>query len=42
MYDGDGVFIDIVRYGEWPCVCATCLRQMVDQGVDPSDVLIRR
>jgi len=37
MYDGDGMFIDIVRYGEWPCVCATCLRQMVDQGVDPDD-----
>ncbi len=37
MYDGDGLFIDIVRYGEWPCVCATCLRQMVDQGVDPDD-----
>ncbi len=36
-YDGDGLFIDIVRYGPTPCVCATCLRQMLEQGVDPED-----
>jgi hypothetical protein len=37
MYDGDGLFIDIVRYGEQPCVCATCLSQMIEQDVDPED-----
>jgi hypothetical protein len=37
MYDGDGLFIDIVRYGNQPCVCATCLGQMLDQGLDPAD-----
>lgn len=36
-YDGDGMFIDIVRYGPTPCVCATCLRRMLEQGVDPED-----
>ena len=43
LYDGDGLFIDIVRYGPVPCVCATCLRQMLEQGVDPEDaVQLRR
>ncbi|GAB4564007.1 MAG: hypothetical protein Kow0047_13380 [Anaerolineae bacterium] len=37
MYDGDGLFIDIVRYGPEPCVCATCLSQMLEQGIDPED-----
>ncbi len=37
MYDGDGLFIDIVRYGKHPCVCATCLSQMQAQRVDPTD-----
>jgi hypothetical protein len=37
MYDGDGLFIDIVRYIGASCVCATCLGQMVEQGVDPDD-----
>jgi hypothetical protein len=36
-YDGDGMFIDIVRYIGASCVCATCLAQMVEQGVDPED-----
>lgn len=36
-YDGDGLFIDIVRYGPEGCVCATCLRQMLEQGVNPED-----
>ncbi len=38
MYEGDGLFIDIVRYGDQPCVCATCLGQMLDQGLDPADI----
>ncbi|UCC61567.1 MAG: beta-galactosidase trimerization domain-containing protein [Anaerolineae bacterium] len=37
LYDGDGLFIDIVRYAPAPCVCATCLGQMLAQGVDPED-----
>ncbi len=37
LYDGDGVFIDIVRYMGAPCVCATCLSQMQAEGVDPTD-----
>ncbi|MCO6450977.1 MAG: alpha-L-fucosidase [Caldilineales bacterium] len=37
MYDVDGLFIDIVRYGEHPCVCATCLSQMQAEGVDPTN-----
>ena len=37
LYDGDGVFIDIVRYMGAPCVCATCLPQMQAEGVDPTD-----
>jgi hypothetical protein len=37
LYDGDGLFIDIVRYFEEACVCATCLGQMLEQGVDPED-----
>jgi len=37
LYDGDGLFVDIVRYGQTPCVCATCLRQMLEQGVNPED-----
>jgi hypothetical protein len=36
-YDGDGLFIDIVRYGTTPCVCATCLQQIVGRGLDPED-----
>ncbi|HJZ45671.1 MAG TPA: alpha-L-fucosidase [Roseiflexaceae bacterium] len=36
-YDGDGLFVDIVRYIGASCVCATCLAQMVEQGVDPED-----
>ena len=36
-YDGDGMFVDIVRYIGASCVCATCLAQMVEQGVDPED-----
>lgn len=35
LYDGDGLFIDIVRYIPSPCVCSTCLRQMAVEGVDP-------
>jgi hypothetical protein len=34
-YDGDGMFVDIVRYIGASCVCATCLAQMVEQDVDP-------
>jgi hypothetical protein len=34
MYDVDGLFIDIVRYAR-PCVCATCLQQMIEEGIDP-------
>jgi len=37
LYDGDGLFIDIVRYAPVPCVCTTCLGQMMAQGVDPED-----
>ena len=37
LYDGDGLFIDIVRYFEEACVCATCLEQMIEQGIDPED-----
>ena len=37
LYDGDGLFIDIVRYFEEACACAICLEQMVEQGVDPED-----
>ena len=37
LYDGDGLFVDIVRYAPTPCVCATCLGQMMAQGVDPED-----
>ena len=37
-YEVDGWFIDIVRYIGGPCVCATCLRQMQAQGVDPTDI----
>ena len=37
LYDGDGVFVDIVRYMGAPCVCATCLGQMRREGVDPTD-----
>jgi hypothetical protein len=37
FYEGDGLFIDIVRYGATPCVCATCLRQIVERGLDPED-----
>jgi hypothetical protein len=37
LYDGDGLFVDIVRYGPEPCVCATCLGQMVAQRVAPED-----
>ncbi len=37
LYDVDGLFIDIVRYGASPCVCATCLGQMIEQDVDPED-----
>jgi hypothetical protein len=36
-YDGDGMFIDIVRYIGAGCVCATCLAQIVEQGIDPED-----
>ncbi len=36
-YDGDGVFVDIVRYMGAPCVCATCLSQMQAEGIDPTD-----
>jgi hypothetical protein len=35
LYDGDGMFIDIVRYAPTPCACATCLRQMLKEGIDP-------
>ena len=38
MYPVDGVFIDIVRYGPTPCVCATCLQQIVEEGVDAEDI----
>jgi hypothetical protein len=37
LYEVDGWFIDIVRYLTGPCVCATCLRQMQAEGVDPTD-----
>jgi hypothetical protein len=37
LYDGDGWFIDIVRYLSGPCVCATCLSQMQAEGVDPTN-----
>jgi hypothetical protein len=37
-YDGDGLFIDIVRYIGAACVCATCLAQIVEQGVEPEDL----
>ena len=36
-YDSDGLFIDIVRYIGASCVCATCLAQIVEQGVEPED-----
>jgi len=36
-YDGDGLFIDIVRYFKGACVCSTCLSQIVDQSLDPDD-----
>jgi hypothetical protein len=36
-YDEDGMFIDIVRYGPTPCVCASCLKQMTEAGIDPLD-----
>lgn len=36
-YQVDGFFIDITRYVGAPCVCATCLQQMIEQGVDPTD-----
>jgi hypothetical protein len=37
-YDGDGLFVDIVfgRY-QTACVCATCLREMEERGIDPTD-----
>lgn len=37
LYEGDGWFIDILRYGEAPCVCATCLAQIAEQGVNADD-----
>ena len=36
-YDGDGWFIDIAHYQPPPCVCAICLSQMIEQGVNPQD-----
>jgi hypothetical protein len=36
-YDGDGFFVDIVRYFRGACVCATCLNQIISQGIDPED-----
>jgi hypothetical protein len=36
-YEGDGLFIDIVRYIGASCVCAACLAQMLEQGVEPED-----
>jgi hypothetical protein len=36
-YDVDGLFIDIVRYIGAPCICSTCLGQMREQRVDPTD-----
>lgn len=34
-YDGDGIFLDIV--GERKCYCPTCLKQMLNDGMDPKD-----
>lgn len=42
LYDGDGVFIDIVRYGATPCACRTCFQQMLDEGVDVEDAVALR
>jgi len=36
-YNGDGMFVDIVRYIGGPCVCTTCLRQMLAEDVNPDD-----
>ena len=42
LYDGDGFFIDIVRYGEPACACKTCFQQMLDEGVNPEDPIALR
>jgi hypothetical protein len=36
-YNPVGLFIDIVRYVNGPCVCDTCLGLMRDAGVNPED-----
>jgi hypothetical protein len=36
-YQVDGVFVDIVRYIGNPCICATCLAEMLAHGVAPDD-----
>lgn len=36
-YEVDGLFVDITRYVGGPCICATCLPQMLERGVDPED-----
>jgi hypothetical protein len=36
-YDVDALFVDITRYIGPPCVCATCLPQMLAAQVDPED-----
>ncbi len=37
LYDGDGLFVDIVTYFGQGCVCAMCLDRMMTQGIDPTD-----
>ncbi|MGZ9584746.1 alpha-amylase family protein [Paenibacillus marinisediminis] len=34
-YDADGIFLDIV--GERTCYCPTCLKQMIADGMDPTN-----
>lgn len=37
MYAVDALFIDITRYIGGPCICSTCLAQIQEQGIDPTD-----
>ncbi len=35
LYDADGIFLDIV--GVRPCCCSTCMKSMLDRGMDPNN-----
>ena len=42
LYDVDGFWFDILFYDHDGCSCSKCLNDMLEKGLDPSDIDVRR